>query len=223
MRVDPVGVEIVRTPAEDDVLPLTKPIVGTSGRVYTELPIPKGTPITISTIGYNWYILFTPLPLGRWAHVIVLMAGTRICGVRTPINSDQSGGLRWTNKLNRPLDRTGTCTVTYGVPTEPLSIDIICLAPRSLAVLGAVLDGDSRESNPFISFTPSRDSEHRPLGSVIEIQAFLVTLLQKFDISHADHQPQIRRAKPGMLVPLVLGEEHKGTQLPLKITAIRNT
>ena len=65
--------------------------------------------------------------------------------------------------------------------------------------------------------------EHRLLGSVIEMQAFLVTLVQKFDISHADHQPQIRRAKPGMLVPLVLGEEYKGTQLPLKITAIRNT
>ena len=54
------------------------------------------------------------------------------------------------------------------------------------------------------------------------MQAFLVTLIRKFDVSQAGHHPQIRRARPGMVVPLVLGEEHKGAQLPLKITAIRN-
>ena len=60
------------------------------------------------------------------------------------------------------------------------------------------------------------------LDSVLEMQAFLVTLIRKFDISHADHQPQIGRGRSGILVaPIVLGEEHKGTQLPLKISAIR--
>ena len=59
-------------------------------------------------------------------------------------------------------------------------------------------------------------------NSVIEMQAFLVTLIRKFDISLADHHPQIRRSRTGPLVPLVLGEEYKGVQLPLKITAIRN-
>jgi len=54
------------------------------------------------------------------------------------------------------------------------------------------------------------------------MQAFLVTLIRKFDISHADHHPQIRKAKSGLMIPLVLGEEYKGTQLPLKITAIRS-
>jgi len=68
----------------------------------------------------------------------------------------------------------------------------------------------------------SQGAENRLLGSVIEIQAFLVTLLQKFNVSHADHQPQIRRARAGMEAPMVLGEEYKGTQLPLKITAIRD-
>ena len=38
---------------QDDVLPLTKPIVGTSGKVYTELPIPKGTIVTVSMSGYH--------------------------------------------------------------------------------------------------------------------------------------------------------------------------
>ena len=54
------------------------------------------------------------------------------------------------------------------------------------------------------------------------MQAFLVTLIRKFDVSHADHHPQIRRTKSGVLVPVVLGEEYKGTQLPLKITALKN-
>ena len=60
------------------------------------------------------------------------------------------------------------------------------------------------------------------LDSVVEMQIFLVTLLREFNISQADHHPQIRRARSGLMVPLVLGEEYKGTQLPLKITAIRN-
>ena len=58
LRINPISLEIFRAPIEDDVLPLTKPIVGNSGRVYTELHIPKGTPIGISTIGYNWCIPF---------------------------------------------------------------------------------------------------------------------------------------------------------------------
>jgi len=53
LRHHPIAIEVARMPIEDDILPLTKPVVGTSGKVYTELPIPKGTPITISAIGYN--------------------------------------------------------------------------------------------------------------------------------------------------------------------------
>ena len=219
MRIDPVAVEIVREPIEDDVLPLTKPIVGTSGRVYAELPIPKGTPITISMIGYNWCTPFTNHLLDSALTFGVFATGTRICGVRTLTNSDQSGGLRWTNKLNPPLECMETCTVTHEVLTELSNIDVTRLALRSLAVLGAALGGDSRGS---ISFYTICSTENRLFGSVVEIQAFLVTLIREFDISHADHQPQIRRAKPGALLPLVLGEEYKGTQLPLKITTIRD-
>ena len=71
-------------------------------------------------------------------------------------------------------------------------------------------------------FCYSRNANGSSLNSVIEIQTFLVTLIRKFDISQADHQPQIRRAKSGVMVPLVLGEEYKGVQLPLRITTIRN-
>ena len=53
---------MTRTPIEDDILPLTKPIVGTSGRVYAEIPVPKGTVFTLSAFGYNLYISFTRSP-----------------------------------------------------------------------------------------------------------------------------------------------------------------
>lgn len=85
---------------------------------------------------------------------------------------------------------------------------------------GVVLGGGLRGLITFHITHSPRNTENCPLDSVIEMQAFLVTLICKFDISQADHHPQIRRAKSGLLVPLVLGEEHKGTQLPLKITAI---
>lgn len=48
---------------------------------------------------------------------------------------------------------------------------------------------------------PPWDAE-TALDRVIEMQAFLVTLIRKFDISLPDHHPQIRRARPGMGVPL---------------------
>ena len=56
LRIHPAVLEMARVPIQDDVLPLTKPIVGTSGRVYTELPVPKGTNVTISVAGYNLYL-----------------------------------------------------------------------------------------------------------------------------------------------------------------------
>lgn len=59
LRIHPIAVEITRAPTEDDVLPLTKPIIGTSGKVYNELPIPKGTRVDISTAGYHLYEFLT--------------------------------------------------------------------------------------------------------------------------------------------------------------------
>ena len=57
MRIHPIIVEVMREPIEDDLLPLSKPIVGTSGRVYTDLPVPKGTMVTLSAFGYNMYVI----------------------------------------------------------------------------------------------------------------------------------------------------------------------
>jgi len=53
LRVYPIAIELIRAPKKDDVLPLSKPIVGVSGKVYKELPIPAGTRVMISTVAYN--------------------------------------------------------------------------------------------------------------------------------------------------------------------------
>ena len=76
-------------------------------------------------------------------------------------------------------------------------------------------------SSVFITRS-SREAQSCVLDSIVEMQTFLVTLVRKFDISEADHYPQIKRIKTGAFTPLVLGEEYKGPQLPLKITAVRN-
>jgi len=52
--------------------------------------------------------------------------------------------------------------------------------------LGAASDGDSRALTVFYFIS---GAERGLSGSVIEIQTFLVTLIQKFNISQADHQP----------------------------------
>ena len=88
LRNNPIAIDIVRAPVEDDVLPLTKPITGVSGKVYTELPIPKGTSVSVSTIGYNMYVF---LPTPHWP-LDGIIAGIRVCGVQTLTNSDRSGG-----------------------------------------------------------------------------------------------------------------------------------
>ena len=57
--------------------------------------------------------------------------------------------------------------------------------------------------------------------SVTETQAFLVTLIREFGFSIPEGR-NIRTARPGILVPIVIGEEDKGPQLPLKITPVRD-
>ena len=223
MRVHPIVAELVRAPIRDDVLPLTKPIVGASGRVYSELPVPKGTAVTLSTFGYNLYIV-SP------SHY---HPGTTLISLLCDRNQDLWGPdarefrpERWlgmNEQVDSPVGVYGNLygdAWSFGRAVEYLSL--IRPALRSPEALGAAWGGDSRTLTFLDIFRSPWDAEDCPFGSIIEMQAFLVTLIRKFDISPADHYPQIRRARPGMEVPLVLGEEHKGTQLPLKISAVRN-
>jgi hypothetical protein len=59
----------------------------------------------------------------------------------------------------------------------------------------------------------------KTIESIAEIQAFLVTLVREFDFSIPEGR-QVRVARPGILVPMVVGEEDKGPQLPLIVTPV---
>jgi len=95
LRHHPAVLDIQREPTKDDVLPLSKPIVGVSGKVYRELPVPAGTFMYISTAGYNLYVhSLAPHP-GRNSVVEAgsyHFTGIKICGDQTPTSSDQSDG-----------------------------------------------------------------------------------------------------------------------------------
>ena len=52
----PPVIDVARAPSEDDIIPLSKPVVGISGKVYNELPIRKGTMIAISQFGHNLWV-----------------------------------------------------------------------------------------------------------------------------------------------------------------------
>jgi alkylphenol/PAH-inducible cytochrome P450 monooxygenase len=57
---------------------------------------------------------------------------------------------------------------------------------------------------------------------VIEIHMFLVTLIRHFEFALPDNSPRVRRWRPGVLIPVVEGEENKGPQLPLKVTPLKD-
>ncbi|KAJ6535340.1 cytochrome P450 [Mycena vulgaris] len=52
-RFHPVSYNTMREAARDEVLPLSKPLVGKSGQTITEIPIPKNTILVVSIAGYN--------------------------------------------------------------------------------------------------------------------------------------------------------------------------
>ena len=52
---------------------------------------------------------------------------------------------------------------------------------------------------------------------VIELHTFLVTLIRHFDFSLPDNGQEIKKTRT---MPVVVGEEHKGPQMPLKVTIL---
>jgi len=53
LRIHSPVSEIARVTSHDDIIPLSKAVVGVSGKVYNELAVSKGTPVTVSLFGYN--------------------------------------------------------------------------------------------------------------------------------------------------------------------------
>ena len=54
------------------------------------------------------------------------------------------------------------------------------------------------------------------------MHTFFVTLLRQFDFSLPADGPKIRAMRSGTLSLVVAGEEDKGPQLPLMVTAIKD-
>jgi len=88
----------------------------------------------------------------------------------------------------------------------------------SLPEQKAVSDGGLRKSAMFSMIQTI--STHPIHPSVAEMQAFLVTLIREFNFSIPEGR-NIRTLRSGVLVPMVIGEEDKGPQLPLTITPVR--
>jgi len=161
LRLHPVGIEIIRAATKDDILPLTKPVMGISGNVHKELPVPAGTYVSISTVGYN-------------------------------LNKELWGPDSYEFRPERWLDMSEEFESRIGV---------------------------------YANLSTFSGGARGCLGwrfAVVEIHTFLVTLIRQFDFSLPDNGQEIKALRSGGILPAVVGEEDKGPQLPLKITALRN-
>ena len=59
-------------------------------------------------------------------------------------------------------------------------------------------------------------------NSLLEMHTFLVTLVRQFDFALPDDGRVVRKMRPpGTIMPVMAGEEDKGPQLWLKITALK--
>ena len=99
------------------------------------------------------------------------------------------------------------------------------IALRSPGVPGAVSDGGLRKS-PDLALRPNKNEseliDYFSANSVIEMHTILVTLIRKFDFSLPDNGQEIRMFRQLGITPMVVGEEDRGPQLPLKVTALRS-
>ncbi len=59
---------------------------------------------------------------------------------------------------------------------------------------------------------------HRP--RLIEIQAILVELIERFAFATPEDMPEIVQLPAGLATPIVKGEEAVGAQMPLQVTPI---
>jgi len=58
--------------------------------------------------------------------------------------------------------------------------------------------------------------------ALIEMHTFLVTLVRHFDFSLPENGQKVKLTRSGTITPLVVGEEDKGPQMPLKVTVLGN-
>jgi hypothetical protein len=54
------------------------------------------------------------------------------------------------------------------------------------------------------------------------MHAFLVALVRHFDFSLPGNGREVWKLRRGVITPVMVGEEHEGPQLLLKVTALKN-
>lgn len=140
LRIHPVIIDVARVASDDDIMPLSTPIVGASGKVYNKLAIPRGTVVVVSPFGHNlWVIPGSNRSL--FSLVWCGPAGTRRYGVLTPTSGVPNDGLRQLRILNHQLGFMGTCP---SLPSDLFSATNIFPVQLFQEVLGLASDGDLR-------------------------------------------------------------------------------
>ena len=92
LRFHPVGPSVYRRAGKNDVLPLSTPIVTTSGEQLTALPIPKGIRIVTSIAAYNRYYIFKSCDNRTHSCSFVLREEIKNCLERILIRLTQTVG-----------------------------------------------------------------------------------------------------------------------------------
>lgn len=161
LRFHPVVHHNFRQAAKDDVLPLSRPIVTTTGEIIDELPVPQGINVTLSIAAYNR----NPDLFGADAHIF---------------NPE-----RWLD--GTVAEKTGNY-VGAGVYANLLSF-----AGGVRSCIGWRL-------------------------ALLELQAYIVTLISTFEFSLTVESTRIRRESAVVMVPTVEGQREKGAWLPLRVT-----
>lgn len=54
------------------------------------------------------------------------------------------------------------------------------------------------------------------------MHTFLVTLIRQFDFSLPNNGQEMRKMRTLGIIPVVAGEEHKGPQMPLRVSILEN-
>ena len=83
------------------------------------------------------------------------------------------------------------------------------------------MDGGLRKFHPF-EIRRQRSTDYSCNDSVIEMHTFLVTLIRKFDFSLPNNGPEMRKMRTIGIIPVLAGEEHKGPQMPLRVSILEN-
>ena len=126
--------------SHDDIIPLSKPIVGVSGKVYNQLAVSRGTLVVISPFGYNLWATFGIYHPSILAHRYDA-TGAQRCGALTLMNGVPNDGSMELGTPKRRLERTGTCVLCL---FELWSTADALVELPSPGVSGLVLDGDLR-------------------------------------------------------------------------------